>query len=85
MGWPNDLTTPPDFPLLTGSLRLGVAKLIGPSVFRVMTDRPGGHGGGAGQARHRDQLSVNGARSRHMTILRKGRRIRAIAPNRETS
>jgi len=49
-----------------------------------MTDRPGGHGGGAGQARHRDQLSVNVARSRHMTILRKGRRFRAIAPIRET-
>lgn len=57
---------------------------VGPFICRVMTDRPGGHGGGAGQARHRDQLSVNVARSRHRTILRKGRRFRAIAPIRET-
>ena len=58
---------------------------VGPFIFRVMTDLPGGHGGGAGQARHRDQLSVNVARSRHMTILRKGRRFRANAPIRRTA
>lgn len=52
---------------------------VGPFIFRVMTDRPRGHGGGAGQARHRDQLSVNVARSRHMTFLRWGSRSHSIA------
>lgn len=45
-----------------------------------MTDRPWGVERGAGQARHRHQLSVEKAQLRHMTFVRLSRRTFAAAP-----